>query len=90
VNLLIAKAFQDFEAIQDRKHNIEQDQVIAAGEGAGQPRHSVVNGGKTEIMSREKLGHQIAESDVIVDQENRSRIALGIGRLVPHLRLNPA
>lgn len=68
VHLVVPEALQYFEAVQEGKHDIEENQIEAARRGSGDRGHSVVYRRKAEIMGGEELGHQVAKPDIIVHQ----------------------
>src|SRR5690349_20778568 len=90
LDLLIAEALQDFEPIEDREHDIDETHPVAVGQCAGQASHCMENRAKAEIVRRAKLAHHTTALGVVVDQENRPRIAPGIGRLAVQVKVNAA
>jgi hypothetical protein len=46
----LAEPLKNLKSIQDRKHHIQQDQIVAAPDGAGQAARPSVDGVNAEIL----------------------------------------
>ena len=59
-----------FKAVDDRQHDVENDQIPFRLQCRTQTRSSVVDRRDTKAMMTEKLGHHLAELDIVVHQED--------------------
>jgi hypothetical protein len=63
---------QNVKSIQNRKHHVQQNQVVATFQRPGQAARAGLHGIHVEIVGRQELGHQFAKADIVVDDENRT------------------
>ena len=68
---LAADQAEQLEAVEAGHHHVEQDQVVPAAERPGQPPSAVVDRLQADAPAGEELLHQLAELDVVVDQQDR-------------------
>ncbi len=61
---------EDFEAAHAGKHDVENDEGVGAGESAVQADTAVVNGFCAQALGDEVFGDEVAQFDVIINDEN--------------------
>ena len=80
---LAADQAEQLEAVEAGHHHVEQDQVVPAAEGPGEAPAAVVGGLQADAAPGEELLHQLAELDVVVDQQDARA---GGGRVLDEFR----
>jgi hypothetical protein len=78
----LAEPLKNVKSIQDRKHHVQQDQIVSAPDGAGQASRPRVHGVNAEVLRRQELRDQGTQRDIVIDQEDRSGMLLDTCALV--------
>ena len=63
-----AQLAEGFEAVHTRKHDVEQDEIEAAVEGAGEAILAVAGEGKSDVVAGEIFGHEGGEFLVVINK----------------------
>ncbi len=72
-----AEAGEDFEAVDAREHDVEEDHGPGAGARGFEAGVATMDGGDVEVVAAEILGEHLAELDVVVDEEDVFHAWLG-------------
>ena len=72
----LAEPLQNMKSIQNRKHHVQQNQIVPAFNGIRQAAGSGVDGVDMEILRRQELRDQGTQRDIVIDQEDRSGMLL--------------